>query len=54
MKSKGVQVIELTEDEKRQFQEATKSTEALIRKELGDALVDEFMAAVDEAKKTIK
>lgn len=26
MKSKGVQVIELTEDEKRQFQEATKST----------------------------
>lgn len=50
MKSKGLTVIELTPEEHAEFQAATKSAEALVRKQVGDELVNRFMKAVEEAK----
>lgn len=50
MQKQGLEVINLTPEEKAEFQKATKSAEAVIRKDVGDALVDEFLKAVEEAK----
>ena len=51
MQDQGIEVINLTDEEKAQFQKATKSAEKLIREDVGDELVDDFLKAVEEAKK---
>ena len=50
MKSKGLTIIELTPEEHAQFQKATKSAEQMVRKSVGDEIVNRFMKAVDAAK----
>ena len=50
MKSKGLTIIELSPEEYAQFQKATKSAEQMVRKSVGDAIVNRFMKAVDAAK----
>jgi len=51
MIDKGVEFIELTEEEHKQFVDKTASTVDIIRGKVGDKLVDDFIAAVENAKK---
>lgn len=50
MKAKGIEFIELTDEEHQQFVDATKGTVELIKKTVGDELVGEFLDAVKEAE----
>lgn len=50
MKDKGIEFIELTDEEHQQFVDKTQGTVELIRKKLGDQIVDDFIAAVKEAE----
>lgn len=50
MKDAGLQVYEPTEADFAEFREATSGIEAMIRKNVGDEIVDEFLQAVEDAK----
>jgi len=51
MKDAGLQVYEPTEADFLEFKKATSGIETMIRKNVGDEIVDEFINAVEEAKK---
>lgn len=50
MKGKGMNIIDLTPEHRAKFKEATKSAEKLVRDQVGDQLVDEFMETVKATK----
>jgi TRAP-type C4-dicarboxylate transport system substrate-binding protein len=50
MKDKGIEFIELTDEEHQQFVDKTQETVKLIREKVGDQLVNDFIAAVKEAE----
>ena len=50
MKDKGIEFIELTDEEHQQFVDKTQGTVEVIREKVGDELVDEFIAAVKKAE----
>jgi C4-dicarboxylate-binding protein DctP len=50
MKEKGIEFIELSEEEHQLFVDKTSSTVDIIRAKVGDELVDDFIAAVEQAK----
>lgn len=54
LKEQGMEVVELTDEEKIPFQEATKSVIDQYRSELGDELIDELMKAIEEAEKKVE
>lgn len=49
----GIEFYTPTEEEGQQFIDATKGVEQMIRKDVGDELVDEFKAAIAEAEKQV-
>jgi len=50
MKDKGIEFIELTDEEHQQFVDKTSGTVEIIREKVGDQLVDDFIAAVNESQ----
>lgn len=53
-KEKGMQVIELTPEQKQAFREATKSVYEVVEKQVGKELLDKVLKAVQEAEQALK